>query len=139
MRIQPRRWGLAVGLAACLLVVWLPVGSPMWLLIARGAGVAAVVVSLLAVSRMTGPARSVWWGLWCFQALTVAGDVVYDTHAYVLHVEAFPSLADPLYLGAYLCALWSLARLATWPASVGNGCCALIHRLGLTPPFFGFA
>ena len=113
MRIRPRQLMLAAGVAACLLVVWLPVGSPMWEAIARGSGVGAVVVSLVAVWPMRGPARNVWWGLVGFQVLTVGGDVIYDILANVLDVEPFPSAADALYLGAYVCLLWSLARLVT--------------------------
>jgi hypothetical protein len=106
-------WLLGVGLAAlaCLLVLLLPIDTPAWVGVTRGASIVAVGVFLWAVVRMPPAVRGVWWGLWLFQALTVAGDVVYDVIAYHFGEEPFPSIADAFYLASYAAVITALAML----------------------------
>ena len=67
--------------------------------------------ALWAVIRMPPAARGVWWGLWAFQALTVAGDLVYDILMYHFGQEPFPSVADVFYLGSYVAVVIALVML----------------------------
>lgn len=108
-----RRWraGAAGAALACALVAALPPGSPLWLALARGTSVVAALVFLAAVVHMPSEVRAVWWGLWVFQCLTIAGDIVYDALRYGLGVEPFPSAADGLYLASYGAILAALVVL----------------------------
>jgi diguanylate cyclase (GGDEF)-like protein len=96
---------------SCLLALVLPVGSPASVMVFRLSSLVAVLVFLWAVIRMPPGARGVWWGLWAFQVLTVAGDVVYDIYVYHLQQDPFPSMADVLYLASYLAVIAALALL----------------------------
>lgn len=111
--VTERKWTLGVWLGgiACLLVLVLPVGSPEWVAIVRGSSILAMAVCLWAVCRMPRGTRGVWWGLWVFQALTVAGDVVYDVLMYHYQQEPFPSVADVLYLASYVAVIIALVLL----------------------------
>lgn len=110
----PREWSaLAVAVLgiAAVLALALSADSPLSATLSRGAGVLAVAMCLWAVTGMPPVSRGVWWGLWIFQALGVAGDLVYDTLAYYLNIEPFPSVADVLYLSAYVALLGALILL----------------------------
>ena len=111
--VMQRRWVLGVWLGgvACLLALLLPVGSPEWVVVVRGSSIVAVLVFLWAAVRMPPGARGVWWGLWAFQVLTVAGDVVYDVYLYHFQEEPFPSVADVLYLASYIAVITALVIL----------------------------
>ncbi len=55
--------------------------------------------------------RSVWWSLWAFLALTIAGDAVKNVMLYRFGQTPFPSLADALYLAAYIPAFIALGLM----------------------------
>jgi diguanylate cyclase (GGDEF)-like protein len=55
--------------------------------------------------------RQVWWAIWVYATLTVAGDIVYDVQQRVLEEAPFPGPADALYLTAYAAALIGLLIL----------------------------
>jgi diguanylate cyclase (GGDEF)-like protein len=57
--------------------------------------------------------RVVWWGLWVYLALTVAGDIAYDVLLHVFDQEPFPSIADLFYLLSYVALVIALAMLVT--------------------------
>jgi diguanylate cyclase (GGDEF)-like protein len=108
---SPRRVGAALAVIATVLVAWLPVDSPVWVAVSIGTGLIALGVFLLAAVRMPSQARRVWWLLWLYAALTVAGNVVYDVVQYHLGIDPFPSWADPLYLAAYVPQVMALVIL----------------------------
>ena len=65
--------------------------------------VLAVVLSLLVLRRATGRRRRFWWLLVASTALSLAADLVWSSYYYLLGEETpFPSVADPLYLAAYM-------------------------------------
>lgn len=103
--------GVWLGGVVCLMALLLPAGSPAWVVLVRGASITSVAVLLWAVIRMPPGVRAVWLGLWAFQALTVAGDIVYDVLLYHFRDEPFPSAADLLYLLSYVAMIAALARL----------------------------
>ena len=102
------RIGVALGLVACLALLVLPADSPAWVSVARGASLIATGVFLVAAARMPRGVRAVWWAMWLYQFLTVAGDIVYDVERYHFGNRAFPGPADVLYLAAYGSALLGL-------------------------------
>lgn len=106
-----RLLGIWIGAVVCLFALLLVVDSVRWVTLIRGASILAVAACLWAVIRMPPAVRAVWWGLWAFQALTVAGDLIYDTLLYRLGFEPFPSIADVFYLGAYGAVISALALL----------------------------
>ncbi|MBK9741171.1 MAG: GGDEF domain-containing protein [Actinobacteria bacterium] len=94
--------GAGLGLLALALMVVLTVDSPAWVAVSVGTQLAAVVVFLVVALRMPRRARSVWWTLWVYVALTVSANVVYDVYQYHLGMDPFPSWADLLYVAAYV-------------------------------------
>jgi diguanylate cyclase (GGDEF)-like protein len=57
---------------------------------------------ILAGVRRHRPARpALWYWFAAAQFTSVAGDVIWEIYAYVLHQEPFPSVADAFYLGMY--------------------------------------
>ena len=59
--------------------------------------------AILVGVRLHRPARAaLWYWLAGGQLLLASGDVVYTVTTSVLHAEAFPSLADGLYLAGYM-------------------------------------
>lgn len=99
---RARLVAMALGGVALLLIVVLPVDSPLWVAVSLGAGLVAVGVFFAAAVRLPARARAVWWLLWAYLALTVAGNVVYDVMEYHFGIDPFPSWADALYLAAYV-------------------------------------
>ena len=101
--VARHRWAMGVWLGgvACLVVMLLPVGSTERVILIHATSFVAVVVFLIAILRMPRAARVVWWWLWAFLVLTVAGDAVYDMYLYYFDKEPFPSPADVLYLASY--------------------------------------
>ena len=97
-----RRAGAVAAIVALLLVAFLPVDSPMWVVVSLGTDIAAASVFLIAAVRLPAKARSVWWPLWVYAALTVAANATYDVLQYHVGIEPFPSWADVLYLAAYV-------------------------------------
>ncbi len=108
---RARLAGACLGIVALALIVVLPVDSPRWVVVSIGTELVAVAVFLAAAVRMPSGARFVWWSLWAYLALTLAGDVVYDVLQYHFGVSPFPSWADLLYLTAYLPQLVALVVL----------------------------
>jgi diguanylate cyclase len=108
-----RGWtaGVVAGVLACLALLVIPVDTVAWVLVARGSGVVAVGVFLLATVRMPAGTRQVWWAIWGYAALTVAADIVYDVQQRVGGEPPFPGPADVLYLAAYGSALLGLYLL----------------------------
>jgi diguanylate cyclase (GGDEF)-like protein len=106
-----RRAGGVLGVLALALVIVLPADSPAWVAVSITSQVVAVLVFLLAAVRMARRARTIWWLLWAYTALTVAGNVAYDAYQYHLGVDPFPSWADPLYVAAYVPQIVALVLL----------------------------
>lgn len=102
---------LGIGAAACVLVIVLPERSLPWLVDYEGVAIVALTVFAIAGLRMPPGARGVWWSLWSFQALTFAGEAVYDSQHDVGAPLSIPPLASVLYLLAYLAAFAALALL----------------------------
>jgi diguanylate cyclase (GGDEF)-like protein len=102
---------VGVGLLACLALLVIPVDSTAWVLVARGASLVALAVFLLVNLRLPAGVRSIWWGVWAYEALTVAGDVVYDVQERLLDESPFPGPADILYVSAYVAAFAALLTL----------------------------
>ena len=106
-----RRAGAVVAVVAVLLVAVLPVDSPGWVAVSLGTDLVAVLVFLVAAIRMPARARSVWWPLWLYAALTAAADVTYDVLQYHFGITPFPSVADLLYFAAYVPLIVALVKL----------------------------
>jgi diguanylate cyclase (GGDEF)-like protein len=106
-----RAAGLALGGLMLILLVVLPADEPLWVVVSIGSQVTAVVVFLVASLRMAKRARLVWWLLWAYLALTVAGNVVYDVYQYHFGVDPFPCWADPLFVAAYVPQMVALVLL----------------------------
>jgi diguanylate cyclase (GGDEF)-like protein len=102
---------LGVGLLACLSLLVIPVETTAWVAVARGASLVAVVVFAFSVVRLPAGVRGIWWMVWTYEALTLAGDVIYDVQERVLDEAPFPGPADALYLGAYVAAFTALLML----------------------------
>lgn len=107
------RWvaGLAVGLLACLALLVIPLESTLWVLVARGTSVLALGVFLVVTVRLPRDVRGIWWAIFTYESLTVAGDIVYDVQERLVGEPPFPGPADALYLLAYLAAFSSLLWL----------------------------
>jgi len=103
--------GLGVGLLACLVLLVIPVESTAWVLVARGTSVLALVVFALLAIRLPRRVQGIWWLVWTYEVLTVAGDVVYDVQERLLDEAPFPGPADVLYLTAYGAAFGALLML----------------------------
>ena len=101
----------ALGVVALTLIIVLPAESPAWVGVSIGSQLAAVAVFLVAAIRMGNRARVVWWLLWVYLALTVAGNVLYDVYQYHYGVDPFPSWADLLYVTAYVPQIVALVLL----------------------------
>ena len=97
-----RRIGAVSAVIAIALVALLPVDSPLWVVVTRGTEIVAIAVFFIAALGMPPVARSVWWPLWLYAALTVIGDVAYDVSQYHFELTPFPSWADVLYIAAYV-------------------------------------
>jgi diguanylate cyclase len=100
-RVPGRLWllYLAAGLATAAGSMLLPdlAQSIVYDLI----GLSAVVAILWGVRLHGLVRRGMWYGLAGGLVVFVAGDVVYSVYVYGLHLEAFPSPADALYLASY--------------------------------------
>ena len=94
--------GVAASALVILLILVLPSGSPGWVIVTLGSEVVALAVFVIAAVRMPPRARSVWWLLGAYLALTVVGDIVYDVFQYHLGENPFPSWADAFYLASYV-------------------------------------
>lgn len=106
-------WAVAavVGVAACAAAAVVPPSSALWAALILPVELAATLLLLAVALRIPGPARPVWLLVWGYQALTIAGDVVYTVQSNLLGEEAFPGPADPLYLAGYAALIAALARL----------------------------
>ena len=107
-----RTWiiGVGAGALACLSLLVLPVDSLAWVLVARGTSVAAVIAFAFANMSMPPRTRQVWWAIWVYAALTVAGTSS-TTPAACPRRDSIPGPADSLYLAAYGAALIGLFAL----------------------------
>lgn len=108
-----RRWRLgAVAVLVTLAVLLvLPVGSVGRLALARGAGVVATIIFLVAVLRFTGAVRWMWFCFWGFQALTVVADIIFDAQTNSVGEPTFPGVSDVLYLASSVVAFVGLVVL----------------------------
>jgi diguanylate cyclase (GGDEF)-like protein len=101
---MPRRawiWFLALGVPVALSNPWLPDGSVASWLAYDGVGVVACLVMVVAIA-VRRPARArMWWLLAAGSILSVLGDIVFDVLANILHVDAYPSVADVFYVLSY--------------------------------------
>jgi signal transduction histidine kinase/CheY-like chemotaxis protein len=102
---------LGAGLIAVGLLLSLPADSLHRILVARGAGVLTSAALLILVLRMPASVRGVWLTFWCYQALTVLADIVYDFQRLTLEEPPFPGPSDALYLLTYCFAFFGLAML----------------------------
>jgi diguanylate cyclase (GGDEF)-like protein len=103
--------GLTVGVAACVALLVIPFESTAWVLVARGTSVLALGVFLAVNLRLPPSVRGIWWAIWAYELLTVAGDVVYDVQERLVGEPPFPGPADALYVLAYLAAFTGLLWL----------------------------
>lgn len=113
-RVRTTGWWIAATGAALLVLgvlFVLPVGSLERSLWARGAGLVATAAFALAAWRLPAGVRWVWWCIWGFQLLTVAGDVVYDYQEHTLGEVPSPGVTDVIYLTSYLFAIAGLFAL----------------------------
>ena len=104
------RLHLVVGTVATLPIVVIP---DSWWYTAwyDGIGLSAVVAILVGVRHNQPRARTTWWLLAAGQLLFVVGDLLFDLHERVWHIDAFPSSADAFYLAGYLPLAAGLAML----------------------------
>jgi signal transduction histidine kinase/CheY-like chemotaxis protein len=100
---------LCGGVAAALAM--LPTDGMARVVVARGAGVAVVVLMLAAVLRLPQSVRAVWLCFWLYVLGTVAADIIADVQRLTLPEVPFPGIADALYLSVYLCALAGMVLL----------------------------
>ena len=110
-RGRASRTYLGAGLAAAIAILALQPGPLRD--VAYGLIGASAVVAILVGNRRNRPdAPIAWYLLAAGTALWVAGDAVYSWYQDVLHVSPFPSLADALYLPAYVVLAGALLALA---------------------------
>ena len=110
--VSPLAWllaGVAVLAAAGLLA--LPVDSLERTLVARGAGVFAVMAMLVLVFRLPAAVRTVWLVFLGYLTGTVIADIIYDYQRLTMEEPPFPGLADVLYMGVYAFAFMGLMLL----------------------------
>ena len=90
----------------------LPVDSMARSFVARGLGVACVVLFFTAFTRLPTSVRRIWAWVGAYLALTVLADVIFDFQALVLHQRPFPGVTDVLYLAASACAITGLVSVS---------------------------
>jgi signal transduction histidine kinase len=100
--VSSRGWRVYFGLGACGIGVYFAVSSVAVQDVLYSAIGASTLVALVVGLRAHRPrARGAWHLLLAGQACFVAGDLVFDVLADVLHKQPFPSAADGLYLIGY--------------------------------------
>ncbi|MHB1491666.1 MAG: diguanylate cyclase domain-containing protein, partial [Cellulomonas sp.] len=103
---------LGAGLAASIAILALQPG-PLRDVAYSLIGASAVVAILVGNRRNRPDTPIAWYLLAAGTALWIAGDAVYSWYQDVLQVSPFPSLADALYLPAYVVLAAALLALAT--------------------------
>ena len=101
-RLRP--FSLYLAAAACLIGFHyaLPAGSGRQALAFQAVGTAAFV-AVVAGIRLHRPARTAHlWTLAAGLLLMSVGDALFNLYEFVLHRSVFPSIADWVYLGAYV-------------------------------------
>ncbi|HEY0001506.1 MAG TPA: EAL domain-containing protein [Actinoplanes sp.] len=94
-------FAIAGGLLAVGGYFALPSGGLAQSLLYNAIGLVFGLLILVGV-RLYRPDRpALWYWFAAGQLAAVAGDVVWEIYAYVLHEEPFPSVADVFYLGSY--------------------------------------
>ncbi|WP_433291430.1 diguanylate cyclase [Actinoplanes sp. CA-030573] len=104
-------WWLGLTVPAAAGYPLLPGGSLVAGLCFEGVGAVACLVMAVAIVKVRPPSRAMWWLLLAGNALSVAGDTIYDYLLNVEHVDAYPSMADVVYLASYPLTLAGLAIL----------------------------
>jgi diguanylate cyclase (GGDEF)-like protein len=104
-------WWLVLGTAAAMVYPRLEFGTAVASLCYDGFSVLTCVAMAVGIRRHRPPEPLLWWLLFAGTATSVAGDLTYDYLANVAHVDAYPSLADVLYLASYPLTLAGLAVL----------------------------
>ena len=109
-------WTLYLLVACSLAVAYfvLPSTPLTKLVIYNGLGLSAVIAVIAGVRRHR-PERPLPWYLFAAgQASFLTADVIYYVLADVMHIEAFPSLADPFYQAMYPLVIAGLVLLTRY-------------------------
>ena len=112
-RQWPRLWlpGALAGLLAVVALLVLPADSSAFDFLFLSTALVSLVVLLAAPLTMASGARSIWWWLFAFQALTMAAVAVEAVARESSSDATFPGVADLVYLSAYVPALVALGLL----------------------------
>lgn len=113
VRLSNRGWALAIVAAITVLgaLAVMPVDSAARPVVARVAGVVALLAFLAAAWRLPKDVRMIWWSLGAFLGLTVLADLLYDYQLHTTGEVESPGVTDVLYLATYICALVGLVLL----------------------------
>ncbi|WP_433383532.1 diguanylate cyclase [Actinoplanes sp. CA-142083] len=104
-------WWLVLGVPVALCYPWLPGGSLVAGIGFEGVGALTFLVMLVAIRRRRPPQSRMWLFLAAGTGASVLGDLIYDVLTNVMHVDAYPSVADVFYLLSYPLTVAGLAML----------------------------
>jgi signal transduction histidine kinase len=115
--LPPWVWYVVAGSGASLLYLVIPSSIPMPALVPRlllyqGVSASAVVALLVGVRRHRPSNLAPWYLLIAGQVIYLLADLTFHTLHELLRSEAFPSLADLLYLGHYPFMVIAVLQLA---------------------------
>ena len=112
-RAWPRLWvpGVVAGVLAVVALLALPPDSTASDFLFLSTALVSLVVLLGAPLTMATGARTIWWWLFAFQALTMAAVGIEAVSRESLTGSTFPGAADVVYLSAYVPALVALGLL----------------------------
>ncbi len=102
---------LISGLALTVATVLLPPESIPRNVLYIGASLVALVVLLVAATRMPPSVRAVWWGLFAYQVLAVLADWIMDIQHAIHEPAASLQVADAVFIAAYLPVIFVLVVL----------------------------
>lgn len=108
-----RGWFAATGagVIAVLAIVLIPSGTAVWTAVYAVTVLAALGVLLRTTLRMPRDVRPIWGGFFAFQVLVVLADTVTDLQHSMHQSETTLSVADGIFLFAYVPVLYSLIVL----------------------------